>query len=174
MLRRPPISTRTDTLFPSTTLFRSAHALARYGGARVAILHPGAQTEAIADLPLAALRLTPEALVAAARFGLERIADLYPMPRGPMAKRLGRSTVTRLDQARGSVAEPIVPAVPFALPSVERRLLDTIGTAEAIEHVIGDLVDDLVALLQARGIGLRTAVLTCLRVDGGEKRIGLG
>src|SRR3546814_6888648 len=76
MLRRPPISTRTDTLFPSTTLFRSAHALARYGGARVAILHPGAQTEAIADLPLAALRLTPEALVAAARFGLERIADL--------------------------------------------------------------------------------------------------
>src|SRR3546814_11734337 len=41
-------------------------------------------------------------------------------------------------------------------------------------HVIGDLVDDLVALLQARGIGLRTAVLTCLRVDGGEQRIGLG
>src|SRR3546814_2509056 len=80
----------------------AAHALARYGGARVAILHPGAQTEAIADLPLAALRLTPEALVAAARFGLERIADLYPMPRGPMAKRLGRSTVTRLDQDRKS------------------------------------------------------------------------
>src|SRR3546814_13967743 len=89
-----------------------------------------------------------------------------------MAKRLGRSTVTRLDQARGSFAEPIVPAVPFELPSVERRLLEPIGTAEAIEHVIGDLVDDLVALLQARGIGLRTAVLTCLRVDGGEQRIG--
>src|SRR3546814_15313078 len=26
MLRRPPISTRTDTLFPYTTLFRSDHA----------------------------------------------------------------------------------------------------------------------------------------------------
>src|SRR3546814_21183723 len=26
MIRRPPISTRTDTLFPYTTLFRSAHA----------------------------------------------------------------------------------------------------------------------------------------------------
>src|SRR3546814_16533418 len=25
MIRRPPISTRTDTLFPSTTLFRSRH-----------------------------------------------------------------------------------------------------------------------------------------------------
>src|SRR3546814_9645395 len=28
MIRRPPISTRTDTLFPYTTLFRSADALA--------------------------------------------------------------------------------------------------------------------------------------------------
>src|SRR3546814_1935991 len=63
---------------------------------------------------------------------------------------------------------------PFELPCVERRLLEPNGTAEAIEHVIGDLVDDLGALLQARGIGLRTAVLTCLRVDGGEQRIGLG
>src|SRR3546814_11237197 len=29
MLRRPPRSTRTDTLFPDTTLFRSIHALAQ-------------------------------------------------------------------------------------------------------------------------------------------------
>src|SRR3546814_7914026 len=28
MIRRPPRSTRTDTLFPYTTLFRSAHAVA--------------------------------------------------------------------------------------------------------------------------------------------------
>src|SRR3546814_10253753 len=33
MIRRPPRSTRTDTLFPYTTLFRSAHpALRRQGG----------------------------------------------------------------------------------------------------------------------------------------------
>src|SRR3546814_4133717 len=32
MLRRPPRSTRTDTLFPSTTLFRSAGLLAGGGG----------------------------------------------------------------------------------------------------------------------------------------------
>src|SRR3546814_2645457 len=30
MIRRPPRSTRTDTLFPYTTLFRSASGLARY------------------------------------------------------------------------------------------------------------------------------------------------
>src|SRR3546814_2546765 len=32
MIRRPPRSTRTDTLFPYTTLFRSDHAQARIGG----------------------------------------------------------------------------------------------------------------------------------------------
>ena len=152
----------------------AAHALARYGGDPITILPPGQETGAIAELPLAALRLTTEALTSAARFGLERVADLYPIARGPLARRLGMATVTRLDQARGAVAEPIVPVVTFEEPRVERRLLEPIATAEAIAQVIGDLVDDMVLLLQARGLGLRAAVLTCSRVDGVEQRIGLG
>src|SRR3546814_7337519 len=32
MIRRPPRSTRTDTLFPYTTLFRSLHCAAAWGG----------------------------------------------------------------------------------------------------------------------------------------------
>src|SRR3546814_21177197 len=32
MIRRPPTSTRTDTLFPYTTLFRSGHAVIDVGG----------------------------------------------------------------------------------------------------------------------------------------------
>lgn len=152
----------------------AAHAVARFGGQSIALLPPGAEAEAIANLPLAALRLEPNALIAAARFGLERVADLYPMPRGPLARRLGLKTVERLDQARGVVSEPIVPVVPFETPLVERRLLEPIGTAEAITQVIGDLVDDLVAELQARGIGVRTAILSCSIVDGGIQRIGIG
>lgn len=152
----------------------AAHALARYSGEAIVILPPGGETAAIADLPLAALRLGADALVAAARFGIERVADLYPMPRGPLAKRLGLPAVQRLDQARGLVAEPIIAVVPFEEPVVERRLLEPIGTAEAIAQVISDLVGDLVPLLQARRLGLRAAVLACHVVDGGEQRIGIG
>jgi protein ImuB len=152
----------------------AAHALARYRGNAITILAPGTEAQAIAELPLAALRLEPEALVSAARFGLERVADLYPMPRGPLARRLGLKTVERLDQARGAVGEPIVPVVPFEQPSVERRLLEPIGTADAIAQVIGDLVDDMVAVLQARGLGVRTAVLSCSVVDGGTQQVGIG
>jgi len=152
----------------------AAHALARYRGETITLLPTGTETQAIADLPLTALRLEPEALISAARFGIDRIADLYPMPRGPLARRLGLNTVRRLDQARGMVAEPIVPVTPFEVPRVERRLLEPIGTAEAIIQVIGDLVDDIVTILHERGIGLRAACLACLIVDGSEQRVAIG
>src|SRR3546814_14251139 len=40
MIRRPPRSTRTDTLFPYTTLFRSEHALARAPAEQLIERHP--------------------------------------------------------------------------------------------------------------------------------------
>lgn len=152
----------------------AAHALARYSGQTITLLPEGTESQALANLPLAALRLGSNALIAASRFGLERIADLYPMPRGPLAKRLGLATVERLDQARGLLAEPIIPVIPFEAPRAERRLLEPIGTADAIAHVISDLVDDLVCQLQARRLGLRSALLSCVRVDGDEQRVGIG
>jgi protein ImuB len=152
----------------------AAHALARFGGSAVLILPEGREGEALAGLPLAALRLAPEALAAAARFGIERVADLYPMPRGPLARRLGRAAVERLDQARGFLPEPIVPVVPFEVPRAERQLLEPIGTAEAIEQVIADLLADLVGTLERDGLGLRSALLTCERVDAARQVVGIG
>jgi protein ImuB len=152
----------------------AAHALARYGGLGVVILPPGQEASALAGLPIAALRLAPSALAAAARFGLERVGDLYPMPRGPLAKRLGLGRVNRLDQALGRSAEPIVPVVPFEAPSVTRRLLEPIATPEAIARVIADLVDDLVLVLQERGLGVRTARIIASRVDGADQHLGIG
>src|SRR3546814_218274 len=59
MIRRPPRSTRTDTLFPYTTLFRSAFARHRIVGADAEagdrILEPDVEAEALARA-LAALR----------------------------------------------------------------------------------------------------------------------
>ncbi|WP_420142810.1 DNA polymerase Y family protein [Sphingomonas sp.] len=152
----------------------AAHALARYGGRPIILLPTGSEAEAMAPLPLAALRLDASALTAAARFGIERVADLYPMPRGPLARRLGLSTVERLDQARGMIAEPIIPVVPFERPEVTRRLLEPIGTPESIMQVISDLVDDLVPLLRERGLGVRKVALGIDRVDGEVQHLSIG
>ncbi|WP_256926798.1 DNA polymerase Y family protein [Sphingomonas sp. TZW2008] len=152
----------------------AAHALARYGRGDLIRAAPGATASALALLPIAALRLAPSALSAARRFGFETIADLLPVARGPLARRLGLPAITRLDQALGAVAEPITPREDAEVPLVERRLLEPIGTAEAIEQVMGDLLRDLANVLQERGIGARALRLTGLRVDGTEQVVAVG
>jgi len=152
----------------------AAHALARFAGQAILVVPPAAAIDAIAPLPLAALRLDDSALAAARRFGLERIADLLPLPRGPLARRLGRAAIERLDQAIGRIAEPIETVVPFEAPMAERRLVEPIGTPEAIAQVIDDLSIDLAILLRERGLGAREAVLALLRVDGSEQRLSAG
>jgi len=152
----------------------AAHALARFSGQPVTIVPPGQATAAIAPLPLAALRLEPSALTAAKRFGLECVGDLLPLPRGPLAKRLGRGAMNKLDQAIGRLAEPINGVVPFDAPLAKRSLLEPIGTAETIAQVMGDLTQDLVGVLRARGLGVRQITLALMRVDGTEQIVSAG
>jgi len=153
----------------------AAHALARFGGGdAIQVAPPGGAVEALGPLPIAALRLTPTALTAARKFGFKRIADLLPVARGPLARRLGLPAITRLDQALGAVAEPITPREDMEVPRVDCRLLEPIGTAEAIEQVMGDLLADLATVLQAKGLGARAIRLTGLRVDGSEQVVAIG
>ncbi len=152
----------------------AAYALARHGGDEVCVTPANWTADSIWPLPVAALRLDDDARAACRRFGLETVGDLIPVARGPLARRLGQAAVDRLDQALGRLAEPIVPVVEHEVPAVERRLLEPVGTPEAIATVAGDVVRDLCVLLATRGLGARAIVLTGLRVDGSEQRVAVG
>ncbi|VXD01721.1 Protein ImuB [Sphingomonas sp. T1] len=152
----------------------AAHAVARFGRAALTIVPSGRTVEALGPLPIAALRLNSVALTAGRKFGFETVADLLPVARGPLARRLGLPAITRLDQALGGVAEPITPRQDAEVPIVERRLLEPICTAEAIERVMGDLLADLAEVLQARGLGARALRLVGLRIDEGEQVVAVG
>lgn len=154
----------------------AAHALARHGRGRGAVqrVEGGGEAQALARLPLACLRLAPEALSTASRFGLETVGDLLPLPRGPLARRLGLASVRRLDEALGRVAEPVIPIVPQETPVATRRMLEPIGTAKAIEQVVRDLLGDLVEEMRRRGVGARALTLELERIDGGTQRLGIG
>jgi len=150
----------------------AAHALARFGIERPLILcPPGGEAEAIAAMPLAALRLEADVLAAADRLGLERIGELIAMPRAPLQRRFGGSLLTRLDQALGRAAEPFDPIVPLAPPAVLLRFLEPIATAEAIEEAGGEAVRRLVPLLDEAGLGVRRLILVCERVDNEAQQI---
>jgi protein ImuB len=153
----------------------AAQALVRFGGSDASILCPeGGERNALAPLPLAALRVEDEVLIAARRLGIDTIGDLAFMPRAPLERRFGRTLLRRLDQALGRAPEPFAPIVPEEAPSALLRFLEPIATAEAIGAVLADLVVLLMRNLSEAGLAARTLTLICLRVDGDEQKVAIG
>lgn len=149
----------------------AAHALARFGAAPLILCPSGGEAEALALMPLAALRLDEKTLGAARRLGLERIGELVAMPRAPLQRRFGAALLTRLDQALGRAGEPFDPIVPEAPPSVTLRFLEPIATAEAIEEACAEAVRRLIPDLAEAGLAVRRLVLICDRVDNIEQSV---
>ena len=144
-----------------------AHAVARHVPAgRPVVIDPGDQRRAMALLPIASLRLDAGIIEGLRKLGFERVEQLLDQPRGPLAKRFGRSLYARLDQALGMAREPIEPIFPSEVPRARRSLLEPIGTADAFAQVIGDLADDLARELTRIGQGARRLDLYFHRVDG--------
>jgi len=150
----------------------AAHAMARHGGEAVVL--QGAVTEALAPLPVSALRLESDTAAALRTLGLERIGQLTAAPRGPLARRFGAMLLTRLDQALGRVMEPITPVVPRA--AVQRRLgfVEPLLTAEAFATVIDTLTETVCAALDRAGLGARRLDLVFERVDATMQAIRIG
>jgi len=152
----------------------AAHAMARYGGGSVAVIAPDGQADALALLPLRALRIAPETADSLRRLGLDLVGQLLTMPRGPLARRFGDTLLRRLDQAMGRVAEPIQPVLLPGTISIRRAFVEPIATAEAFATVILALVGEACTVLQARGAGARTLDLVFERVDGSVQVVRIG
>lgn len=152
-----------------------AHAVARHVPAgRPVTIASGDHREAVALLPISALRLDGPTVEGLRKLGFERIEQLIGAPRGPLAKRFGRALHRRLDQALGNVHEPIEPVFPEHVPRARRSFMEPISTPEAFGRVIGDLVVDAVGQLVGTGKGARR--LDCLfhRVDGHVQAVRVG
>lgn len=141
---------------------------------RVMLCAPGACAHALAPLPPDALRIDERQSELLRRFGIDRIAMLAAMPRGPLVKRFGAGLTERLDQATGALPEPLDPVVPPEPIAVAERYAEPIGSAEAIAHALGRLVPRLTAALAQSGEGARALELVADRVDGRAQRIRIG
>lgn len=145
--------------------FGSAWALARYGGRRGAIVAPEQLRSTLSPLPIAALRVPPETVIALDELGVETIEHLLPLPRLSLPARFGPSLLLRLDQALGSAIESIQPVRPMP-PMIVERLFDGATTrTDAIEACARDLLIRLCELLRERESGVRSLALTLGRVD---------
>lgn len=148
----------------------AAWALARFGPEARTVVPSGGARQALADLPLAALRLDPATLALAGRFGLQRVADLYPLPRAGLARRFraadGLGLVRRLDQALGQAPEALDPTRPPPRYRAWRVFAEPLAETAALETPAADLAGALAAQLEQDGQGARRLVLTGFRTDG--------
>jgi protein ImuB len=139
-------------------------AVSRYG--EPAIVSPDGAEEALARLPVRALRLDEETIELLVKSGLKQIGDLIGQPRAPLARRFGPMLLLRLDQALGFEEEAISPRRPVAALSAERRLAEPILDEDNILLLLGKLGESLKRHLENRSEGGKLFELLLFRVDG--------
>lgn len=145
------------------------------GGARVGrIALPGQTHGALADLPVAGLRLEGDTQAELARLGLRRIGDLTVQPRAALTRRFGKGLVLRLDQALGSVPEPVNPTPPQTLFAVRMSLPEPIGLEKDLVAGIDRLLPPLCARLRDKAKGARLLRFQVFRTDQTMQSLEVG
>lgn len=148
-----------------------AWALAHTGPLPQEVVEPGRTREAIAGLPLRALRLEAGVIARLDRIGVRRCGDLFALPRSQVAARFGMEVITRMDQALGLASEPLHAVRPPAAVGVQRRFESPTPQPEAIAMATAEMVEELIGLLAGRGRGVREMRLTLVRAHARREQI---
>lgn len=141
-------------------------------GTRIAA--PGQTRTVLSPLPIAALRLEPDAITSLTRLGLRQVGDLIGIPRAALARRFGKDVMWRLDQALGLEPEPVSPARPALHFAVRLSLPEPIGLQEDILAGIDRLLPRLAERLQQKQWGARRLRLQVFRSDQTMQSIEVG
>ena len=156
----------------------AAWALAHYGTEDPAAVPSGAGPSglmnALAELPVAALRVSADVAAGLESFGLDRIRTLSVIESVKLIRRFGVEPVRRLHQALGRVDEPIVPLRPLPPREAHRTFAEPISTPSDIHAAVDGLLDDLCLELSRSGEGARRLHLVCHRVDGDRRSLTIG
>lgn len=148
----------------------AAWALAHHGEGVAA---PGDMGTALADLPVAALRLEAAQDVALQRLGLRTVGQLATADRAPLTRRFGPSLLLRLDQALGDVPESITPQPDPPHYGMRMTLPEPIGLTGDLMAGIARLLDPLCERLLAQDAGARALCVTLRRVDQDSQQVEL-
>ncbi len=141
----------------------AAWALAHFSPNR--ILPVGTSGEALAALPVSALRLTEGQVSSLNQMGLKTIGQLYGRERRALQARFGETLLTRLDQSLGHVEERMTPRLPIAEYHADRRFAEPIGYMDDVLMTTRDLATQIALRLETESLGAQTFHLLLYRVD---------
>jgi protein ImuB len=142
----------------------AAWGLAHYAPCSPAAYAPGSPEEAekaLSPLPVAALRLSSEALQLLSELGIDCVGQLLALPRAEIPARFGAGVLHRLDQALGRAPEVITPCRTLPEIQASRRFEYATDRFDVLKHTLEELTEEIHAVLRKRHWGARQ-VACCL------------
>jgi protein ImuB len=152
----------------------AAWALAHQGPDAETIVPPGRQAEWMAPLRPSALRLEPQAAAQIERLGLKSLAQVFALPRAPLARRFGAATLTLIDEALGRSSRALTFRRPPNPWFARLAFFEPISALEDLQRVSRDVAVKLCARLEQEGQGARRFELAFHRVDGKAHSLTIG
>ncbi|MBU6210382.1 MAG: DNA polymerase Y family protein, partial [Planctomycetes bacterium] len=155
MIRRSMVRLGLRARLAIASTIGCARAVARYGDRECISIQPGAEAACLRTMPLEAMNITPTQLDSLRDLGFDGIGSILDLPRSTLPARFGTEVLTFLDEALGHRAEVIVPVRPREALHVEHAFEGPTSHWESIERCVCMLVENLVATLNERGLGVR-------------------
>jgi protein ImuB len=136
------------------------HAARGFSG--ITLIPPGEESKRLHSLPIEILSPSAETLETLSRWGIRTCGALAPLPLLQLSERLGQEGIRLQALARGISCRSLVLAEPETCFSEEMALDYTVTELEPLAFLLGRLLDQLCARLEARSLA---ASAFCLRFN---------
>ncbi|HEV2305915.1 MAG TPA: hypothetical protein VGR93_10375 [Candidatus Acidoferrales bacterium] len=135
------------------------------GFSGITLVPSGGESKSLASLPVSVLSPSVEIMESFERWGVRTCADLAVLPAPELSERLGQEGVHLRELARGVSKRSLVLAEPKTCFAEEIELDDAVEDLEPLAFLLGRLLDQLCARLQAHSLA---AAAIHLRFDLGD------
>jgi len=134
--------------------FGAAWGVAHFGNDSPTVIAPNQNATALADLPVAALRLPEETVELLAELGVLLVGQLLELPRDSLASRFGAPLLERLAQALGETPEAIASHRPPPEIVAEAVLEYPTDRREMVDALLANLMQRVTRSLHERQQGV--------------------
>ena len=154
-----------------------AWALAHFGPSPTALVPQQDLAQAIAPLPIEALRIESDTTLLLRRLGLKTIGSLADIPTEALARRFRKyhreiaNPLKRLQQAYGQRQEVVEPLVPRPVYRAVKRVSEPVRYAAILQPILHELATRLCRDMEVNHRGLRRTCFQAFRVDGHIARL---
>jgi protein ImuB len=130
--------------------------LAARGFAGITVVPAGEESARLGELPIRTLLTDVEVLETLERWGVDCLRALTALPVLQLSERLGQEGVRLHELARGARVRSLVLAEANLTFEEEIELEDSVEELEPLSFLLGRLLDQLCARLEARALAVRT------------------